>query len=166
MADEFTPINTQEELNKVIGERLASKERSIRAEYADYEELKKQSASWNEEKAAFEKTIADNKTAYDDLNQKLTDAAGKIAQYETDALKTRIAIETGIPTGLYTYLKGTTEDEIRHSAEELGKFTKGGTLPPADPEGATLKNDYDLTGKINEDRVRKKFIDSFKILEE
>ena len=163
---EFTPINTQEELDKLIGERLASKENKIRAEYADYEDLKKQVAGWNDEKAAFEKTIADNKTAFDELTQKYDDATGKIAQYEADALKTKVAIESGIPAGLFKYLQGATEEEIRKSAEELGKFTKGATAPLADPEGESLKNDFETTGKIDEERVRKKFIDSFKILDE
>ena len=68
---------------------------------------------------------------------------------------------------LRSYLKGTTEEEIKSSAEQLGKFTKGGqVLPLANPEGEKGKDLYELTGKVDEDRVRKKFIDSFKILEE
>ena len=164
---EFTPINTQEELNKVIGERLAEREKKIRAEYTGYNDLKKQSETWNTEKQKYEKAIADNKTAFEDLNKKYTEATGKIAKFETDALKTRIAIETGIPTGLFSYLKGTTEEEIKKSAEELGKFTKGsGTLPPADPEGEQSKGDYSVTGKINEDRAMKKFMKSLESMNE
>ena len=167
MGDEFKPINTQEELNKVIGERLVSKEKAVREEYADYADLKKKAEGWDTEKATLEKTIADNKTAYDDLNQKLTEANGKIAKYETDALKTKVAIESGIPAGLISYLKGTTEEEIKKSAEELGKFTKGGgTLPPADPEGDPPKGDYAATGKVDEDRAVKKFIKSLEKITE
>ena len=163
---EFTPINTQEELDKLIGERLASKENKIRAEYADYEDLKKQVAGWNDEKAAFEKTIADNKTAFEELTQKYDDATGKIAKYEADALKTKVAIESGIPAGLFKYLQGTTEEELRKSAEELGKFTKGATAPLADPEGEPFKDDYETTGKVNVDRATKKFIESLKVINE
>ena len=101
------------------------------------------------------------------MNEKLTEATRKIAKYETDELKTRIAIETGLPVELRSYLNGTTEEEIKSSAEQLGKFTKGSqTLPLANPEGERLKDNFELSGKVNEDRVRKKFIDSFKILEE
>ena len=65
------------------------------------------------------------------------------------------------------YINGSTEDEIRKSAEELGKFTKGSQVPPlANPEGEPSKNDFERTGKVNEERVRQKFINSFKILEE
>ena len=164
MSEEFKVINTQEEFDAAIKDRLARQENKIRAEYADYDALKK---SAEEQKTAYEKTIADNKTAFDDLNQKYTEATGKIAQYETDALKTKIAIETGLPIAMISYLKGSTEEEIKTSAEELGKFTKGSQVTPlANPEGESLKDRYELTGKVDEERVRRKFIDSFKILEE
>ena len=164
---EFTPINTQEEFDAAIKDRLVRQETKIRSEYADYDNLKKQSDTWATEKQSYEKTIADNKTAYDALNDQLTEANGKIAVFETDALKTKIAIETGLPMELRGYLSGNTEEEIKASAENLGKYTKGSqVLPLANPEGDSGKNSYELTGKVDEDRVRKKFIDSFKILEE
>ena len=164
---DFTPINTQEEFDAAIKDRLARQESKIRGEYSDYDNLKKQSESWATEKQSYEKTIADNKTAYDALNNQLSEATGKIAVYETDALKTKIAIETGLPMELRGYINGSTEDEIRKSAEELGKFTKGSQVPPlANPEGEPSKNDFERTGKVNEERVRQKFINSFKILEE
>lgn len=164
---EFTPINTQEELNAVIGGRLASQEKKIREEYADYEDLKKQSAAWETDKQAYEKTIADNKTAFDELTQQLTEATGKIAQYETDALKTKIAIEAGLPVGLFSYLKGNTEEEIKQSAEELGKYAKAGQRQPlADPEGDEPKGNYSLPGQVNPDRAMKKFMETLKIINE
>lgn len=141
---EFTPIETQEAFDAAIKDRLARQESKIRGEYADYADLKKQSEAWTAEKQSYEKTITDNKTAYDDLNQKLTEATGKIAQYETDALKIKIAVESKLPLELRDYLKGTTEEEIRKSAEDLGKFAKLGQRPPqADPEGEPPKNTED-----------------------
>lgn len=164
---EFTPITTQDEFDALIKDRLARQESKIRGEYADYDNLKKQADAWAAEKQSYEKTIADNKTTFDDLNQKYTDATGRIAQFETDALKTKIAIESGLPMELRDYLSGSTEDEIKASAEKLGKFTKGSQVPPlANPEGEPSKSDFDRTGKVNEERVRQKFINSFKILEE
>lgn len=132
----FTPINTEEEFqarfNESIKDRLAQQERKIRGEYADYEDLKKQSASWTKEKEGYEKTIADNKTAYEELEGKYTEAVKKNTEYETDALKTRIAIESKLPLELRGYLKGNTEEEIKASASELGKFAAKKTAPMAD----------------------------------
>ena len=164
---EFTPIETQEAFDAAIKDRLARQESKIRGEYADYDTLKQQASSWETEKQSYEKTVADNKTAFDDLNNQLTEAKGKIAQYETDALKTKIAIESGLPVGMFSYLQGSTEEEIRKSAEDLGKYMKGSQVTPlADPEGDSQKGDFTITGKINEERVRRKFMNSFKILEE
>lgn len=138
---EFTPIETQEAFDAAIKDRLARQETKIRSEYADYEDLKKQSGNWEAEKQSYEQTIADNKTAYEDLNAKYTEATGKIAQYETDALKIRITLEAGLPVEMRDYLKGTTEEEIRKSAEGLAKFRKGGQASPlADPEGEPPKD--------------------------
>ena len=45
-----------------------------------------------------------------------------------------------MPLELRGYLKGSTEEEIKASAEELGKFTKVTQVPPlADPEGNQTK---------------------------
>lgn len=162
---EFIPINSQEEFDTAIKDRLARQESKIRGEYA---ELEKQSKTWATEKESYEKTIADNKTAYDALNAQYTEATGKIAGYETEALKTKVAIEAGLPMDLRDFLTGSTEEEIKASAEKLGKFTTKGSqvLPLANPEGDSGKDQFELSGKVNEERVRKKFMDSFKILEQ
>ena len=141
---EFTPITTQEAFDAAIQDRLHRQEAKIRGEYADYDALKKQSEEWGAEKEKYEKTVQDSKTAYDDLTKKYTEATGKIAKFETDALKTKVAIEAGIPAGLFSYLKGENEDEIRKSAEELAQFTKAGFVPPlADPEEEPPKDTKD-----------------------
>lgn len=141
---EFTPINTQEEFDTAIKDRLSRQEAKIRGEYAGYEDLKKQQEAWGKEKESYEKAIAKGKEDYDDINGKLTEAQGKIAKYESEALRTKVAIEFGLPSGLFGYLKGDTEEEIRQSAEELGKFTKGSHTPPmADPEGDPPKDGGD-----------------------
>ena len=69
---------------------------------------------------------------------------------------------------MFSYLKGTTEEEIRQSAEELGKFTKGSQVPPlANPEGEiTQKGAFELTGKVDEARAMKKFVDALKKIDE
>ena len=39
---EFTPIETQEQLDKVIGERVRRAERQAAEKYADYDDIKKE----------------------------------------------------------------------------------------------------------------------------
>lgn len=148
----FTPINTQEEFDAALKDRLSRQEQKIRAEYAeqegkireeysDYEDLKKRSATWDAEKETLEKSIADSKKDYEDLNAKYTQATGRVAELETDALKVEVTIEKRLPVELKEYLKGTTKEEIEKSAERLAKFARGGQTPPlADPEGDPPKD--------------------------
>lgn len=141
---EFTPINTQEELDNIIKDRLSRQETKIRGEYAEFDSLKNQAESWASEKEKYEQTIKDSKTKYAELHKQYDEATGKIAQYEIDALKTKVAMESGLPVGLYTYLKGNTEEDIRKSAEELGKYAKAGQRQPmAEPEADPPKNNED-----------------------
>ena len=43
---DFTPIETQEQLNAVIGERINRAEEKAAAKYSDYEDIKKQNADY------------------------------------------------------------------------------------------------------------------------
>lgn len=142
MAELEKPITTQEEFDAAIKDRLTRQETKIRSEYADYEDLKKQSGTWTQEKKSYEKAIAKGKEDLNALNTKYQEATGKIAAYEIDTLKTKVAIESGLPMELRGYLKGSTEDEVKASAEELGRFAKATQAPPlADPEGNQPKGD-------------------------
>lgn len=126
---EFTPINTQEEFDTMIKDRLARE----RAKFADYDDIKTQLADANSKIADFEKTIEKNQKAYDDLLAQSNEKDTKIAGYESDALKTSIAINKKLPLELRKYLQGTTEEELNASADELLKFQS----PSAPPLGAS-----------------------------
>ncbi len=137
---EFTPINTQEEFDALISDRMSRQAEKIRGEYKELEEqnktLKAESEKWTKEKTDFESVIAKNKTDFEDLNKKLDEANGKIADFENKELKTKIAIEKGLPMGLRGYLKGSTKEEVEASADELRKFANTTRqVPLADPEG-------------------------------
>lgn len=152
---EFKPIVTQEEFDNAIKSRLEQKERSVRSEYEDYDALKKQSQTWADEKTAFEKQIADSKTAYDDLNAKYSAATGKVAELEAGALRTKVAIDAGLPMNLCSYLKGSTEEEIKASAAELAKFAGTGV------GGAPLANLEQGHGS-DKNEMYKKLLKGFK----
>ena len=47
---------------------------------------------------------------------------GKIAKYESDSVKTRIANEMGLPSSIASRLKGSNEEEIRKDAESFAGF--------------------------------------------
>lgn len=133
---EFTPITitTQEELNKMFGERAESARR------AERERLEKQYAGFDDYKAKAEKYDADIKA----LNDKISDLEGektssvarikeledKNREYETASAKTRIAREIGLPAELADRLSGADETAWRTDAENLKKLFNGQNVAP------------------------------------
>lgn len=130
---EFKPITTQEEFDKRIVERLEQKERAVKKSYEGY--LSKEEV---------EKLKSDHQTQIDALNTSNDEYKRKIAKYETDSVKTRIAIETGLPLELTERLKGTTEDEIREDAKNLCKFTNKKKTAPLGTEERENKGNNDV----------------------
>ena len=113
MAEEFTPITTQEQFDSIIGSRLERE----RAKYSDYDTLKADVETKN--------------NRIKELESSVTDLTGKLSKAETDSVKTRIAHELGLPFEAGQRLKGTKEDEIRKDAEALkALFGSGRTAPP------------------------------------
>ena len=61
-------------------------------------------------------------TSPDDLATMKKEYEGKIAKYESDSVKTRIANEMGLPSSIASRLKGSNEEEIRKDAESFAGF--------------------------------------------
>lgn len=123
---EFEPItiNSQEEFDKIVGDRLKRHEKQIRAEYADYEDLKNAQEKWQTEKQG--------------LNEQIAEHQKTIKGMQTTALKEKIARESGIPYELAGRLNGETEEDIRKDAENMGAFLKPRQQAPgknAEPAG-------------------------------
>lgn len=129
--DGFTPINTQEEFDAMIKDRLARE----RAKFSDYEDIKTQLAQAQGKIADFEKTIESNQKAFDRLTAESKEKDTKIAGYEADALRTSVAINKKLPFELRKYLQGTTEEELNASADELLSYQAPAKTPPlGEPE--------------------------------
>ena len=106
----FTPITTQEDLDKVIGARLARE----REKYADYDDLKAAAS-------------------------KLADAEARLAQIDAqaalDKIRNDVAQEAGVPADL---LRGATKDELAAHAAALAEALKARPSVPVIPtQGAT-----------------------------
>lgn len=106
--EDFKPINTQEELDAVIGERLKRERKTISDQFSDYAALKKKADKYDSDIAALKQTIAERDS--------------KIKGYETSSVKMRIAREEGIPFELMDRLTGETEDDIRNDAKAFSQL--------------------------------------------
>ena len=118
---EFEPILTQEAFDAAISQRIRRERETVRKEYADYDQTKAALTEAQKKNAEHEASIAELQK--------------KIQGYETDSVKTRIALEKGIPLELRDRLTGTTEEEIRKDAETLVRF-----LSKPDPKAPPLRD--------------------------
>ena len=138
MAD-FTVIETQEQFDAAIKDRLGREKAKFAEQLDGYDETKAKLSD-------AEKQIADLTDAMTAANEKISgfesqikERDDKIADYATRAAKTQIAHEFGLPFDAIEFLKGDNEDEIRKSAESM-KSLVGATkvAPLATNDGANL----------------------------
>ena len=137
MAEAFTPITSQEQLDSVIGERLKRERETVSKKYADYEDLKGKVSGYETQIGELSKSLDDANKKISGFDQERQELNSRISAYETASVRTRIALEEGIPYELSGRLSGDTEDAIREDAKLLSQFiSKNNTPPPlADTEG-------------------------------
>ena len=124
---------TQEEVNQLVGKaRLEGKEAG-RKEFEGWispEDLDKQITGLNAQ-------VTTLTTEKENLQTQLTEKEGKIAKYEIDSVKTRIAREFGLSYEAIGFLQGEDEETIKKSAESLKTLVgAGGGAPLFNPEPA------------------------------
>ncbi len=120
---DFEPINSQEEFDKRIKERIKRETEK----FSDYEDLKTQITTLNSQIKSLNGEIQGKDSKYNKLETKFNESNAKIAKYESDSVKTRIAIEAGLPYEMISRVNGATEDEIKADIDSLLKFTNQGT---------------------------------------
>lgn len=142
---EFKVIETQEQLDTIISERLKRERETIKKEYEGFlspEDAAKKYAGYlspEDEKAKYKGYLSPEEVAKKDA---------QIKGYETDSVKTRIAHELGLSYDAVGFLKGEDEDAIRKSAETLKTLVGSTNTAPlastetsvAGAEEAALKN--------------------------
>lgn len=124
----FSIIETQEQLDQIIGERIKRAEQKAAEKYADYDSLKEQVAKLTNQITQQTETLTGNKATIEELTS-------KVHKYETDSVKTAVALEMGLPYQMAGRLAGSTEEEIRADAEAMAKLI--GSQKPSAPLGSS-----------------------------
>ena len=114
----FTPINTQEEFDEAIKDRLAREGEKSKG-YTSPDDLEKIKSDHKKEIDKLNGQINDANQKLKEKDGAITERDAKIKKYETDSVKMRIARETGLPDDAVDYLKGEDADSIKKSAESL-----------------------------------------------
>lgn len=124
---EFKPIETQEELDRIIKDRLDRQRDTILKNYENYDSLKAQVDELTKSLNDANATIESKK----DLEKTIEELTGKVKTHELNSLKLKYALENGIPYNLASRISGDSEETIKADAENLSNFFKSETpLPP------------------------------------
>lgn len=146
MAD-FTPIETQEQFDAAIKDRLNRERSKYTEQLAGFDETKTQLDSANKQIADLTDALNAANEKISGFNDQLSEKDSKLAEYATRAAKTQIAHEMGLSFDAIDFLKGATEEEIRKSAESLKNLVGAGKVAPlattedanVDPKEAALR---------------------------
>lgn len=128
---EFTPIQTQDELNAIIKDRLERERNSVTKQFANWISPEDNAKTV----AEYQKQIEEIKAAHSEDSKTINDLTAQVKAYETANIKSRVAYETGLPYGMASRISGETEEDIRKDAEALKELI--GTTKPQAPQAAT-----------------------------
>lgn len=121
---EFKPIETQEAFDEAIKERLNRQKDAFEKQYADYDQIKARNADLETEVTTLQGTIEETKQSAAKHEETLKELNSKIAGYETANLRTKIALQNGLPLDLADRLVGDDEATLKADAERLAGFVK------------------------------------------
>ena len=138
---EFKIIETQEELDKILKERLdRAKAQSDKALEEKSDELKKVKAELEASKALVNEQ-AEKLQNHDGIVAKLNE---ELAGIKLNGLKHQVAHEYNLPYEMAERLRGANEDELKEDAESLKKYVgvnKPTVLPLATTETEPQETD-------------------------
>lgn len=141
---EFKPITTQEEFDNAIKERLARE----KSKYSDYDQLKSRVTELEKENGGLKSTIEANNQSKADADKQLEEMKNQISNYETASLRTRVALQYGLPYDLADRLQGTDEESFKADAERLAGYMKPKeSIPPLKTNEPNLGDDKDAALK-------------------
>lgn len=117
---EFKIIETQEQLDAIIGERLKRERETATKRYEGWispEDLQKLKDTHAAEVKKLQDAAADTEQRLADKDKEIAESA----KYKTDLEKTRIALAAGLKIDYADRLRGETAEEWKADAELLAK---------------------------------------------
>lgn len=131
--DALIEDKVQERTNKIIQARLEQKERSDRKMFEGYTSPEDLEKLKSEHQTQLDALKASHTKALDDLKAQMEELKAKNASYELDSVKTKVALDAGLPLELKDRLRGTTEEELKKDAEFFASFASQSPAPYVTP---------------------------------
>lgn len=128
--NDFKVIESQEQFDEAIKDRLLREREKFSASLKDLERLKDENKALNEELAEAKKAIKGEGELRSQYDKQIEDLTGKVKGFELSQLKTRVALEEGLPFELAERLAGDDEDSVRKDAKAMCSFFQPEVVTP------------------------------------
>lgn len=124
------PVTTQEQLDKIVKDRLEREREKVRSEFSDYDDLKAKALKLDELEKSGSEELKKALAEVDNLKGELQtrDENAKLQQ-----MRKQVAKDTGVPEDL---IQGADEDSMKSFAEAVAAFAKKPSAPII-PESGT-----------------------------
>ena len=130
---EFTPIESQEQFDAMVKDRVERAKKSAQKEFEtqlkDLESIKTQMAEKENELTELRQKITDLNGEKKTNEESYQSMLKELSTVKLDALKQKIAIEEGIPLEMANRLNGDDDESIRNDAKTIKGFMGSKTLP-------------------------------------
>lgn len=130
---EFKTIETQEELDRIIGERLSRQ----KEKYAGLEKLESRVKELETTNAELLATIDSNSKLLAEKDEFISAKESELAEvnqvvekFKGKQLRTQVALRNGLPYELVDRLQGSDEESLQADAERLSAFIKPKQVAP------------------------------------
>lgn len=137
---DFTPIETQEQFDSMVKERVERAKKSAAKEFEtqlkDLEQTKEQLATKDSEIEALKAKISDFEGEKKTSEESYHAMEKELSELKLKALKTQIAMDNNIPLDMADRIKGEDEEAMRADAEKLASFVSKRVAPSYKPEEA------------------------------
>lgn len=133
----FKVIESQEQFDEAIKERLERESKSVREKvekeftdkYSDYDDIKKKSTDLETQVSNLTKEKEELETKSADSAKEIETLKAQSKAHETNSVKMEVALEKGLPYELAKRLNGDTKEEIEKDCDSLLKVAS--TKPAA-----------------------------------
>ena len=123
---EFTPIETQEQFDQMVKDRVERAKKSAAKEFEtqlkDLEQLKESVTAKETEIGTLKAKLTDLEAEKKTNGESYQSMQKELSQVKLSALKQRIAIDAGIPLEMADRLNGEDEESIKADAEKVKGF--------------------------------------------
>jgi hypothetical protein len=148
----FKGPESQEQLDKIIQDRLARQEAKLRKEYEGFDDYKSQAEQYREylesqktEDQKRQEAAEADKANRESLSSENESLKAKIEELELAGLRSQIAASKGVPPALASRLQGKTEEEIAADCDALLAAVKAPPKTTSDrPKGDPISGDGDV----------------------